>query len=753
MRVITWLSRFAVITVAAALLASAVVIGVAPRATGIKNAWTGTPVVLDDFQDLARSSVAVDANGTVIALFRQENSQPKTLAEMSPEAVQAFLDVEDRDFYQHNGINLRSLFRASVSNVAADSAQQGASTITMQVAKNEYLGGFERDLRYKALQIHYALMLEDDHSKDEILERYLNTVFFGNRAYGLEAAAQVYFGKPASELTKIEGAFLAGLVQSPSAYNPIDNPERSRARFSQVLDILVDTGSLTQEEADAQRESFQVPSRVQSIPSQEAPPRTYFSEALTDYLLNRSKILGENREQRVNALYRGGLTIQTTLNPQFQAYAEQAHDILPINDQGFDAAIVSLDSKTGAIVAMVGGRDFGQLEVNLALSPRQTGSSIKIFILAAAMQAGARDHDVIDGTTPCVLPDPNDPATPFPIEDAVGRGVDTLREMTASSINCAYARLSQIVGLDRVVDTTYRMADSEYLYLGQPEADREPIRPFASYATGANEMSPLDMASGAQTIANEGLHHRPYYVQQITDWRGQVVYTHESTGVQVLDREVALATTDVLKDVLEYGTGRRYPLDRPAAGKTGTQDSNTNAWFVGFTPDLTTAVWIGDPNGHTPLVNVPQFDQDRVQGGRYPTQIWQSYMNAAEASYPVSDWPLPTLPEREPYRLYLPGTECVSRITGYSGGEVVSVTPAAPPADPAPPSGFARPAAPPAPEPTTPPGTSPPVVVTNPVRPIYESVDGGTSVPRGVVDPNAPIPEFPVSLGYVYRQC
>lgn len=736
MRAVAWLCRLGVVALAAALLASAVVVGVAPRVIGVRDAWSGNPVVLSDFQDLARASRAVDAHGNTIAIFRQENSQPKPLAEMSPEAVQAFLDVEDRDFYEHNGINLRALFRASVSNVAADSGQQGASTITMQVAKNEYLGGLDRDLRYKILQIHYAQMLEEKYSKDEILERYLNTVFFGNRAYGLEAAAQVYFGKSAAELSKVEGAFLAGLVQSPSAYNPIANPERSRARFAQVLRGLVDVGSLTADEAEQIRESFQVPSRVLTIPEETAPPRTYYSVALTDYLLNRSEILGGSREQRLNALYRGGLTIHTTLDPTLQAYAEDARNILPTNQQGFDAAILSLDARTGAILAMVGGRDFSNLEVNLALAPRQTGSAAKIFILAAAVQAGVRHNDVIDGTTPCSLPDPNDPTKRFDITNAVGRGVETITEHTARSINCAYARLSQIVGLHRVVDTTYRMAHSAYLRRDMPPETRTPIQPYASFATGANEMSTLDMASAAQTLANEGVHHDPYYVQRIVDWRGEEVYVHQSAGEQVLDRDAALETTRILKSPLDYGTARRYPLDRPAAGKTGTQDSNTNAWFVGYTTNLATAVWIGDPNGHTPMVNVPEFDQDRVQGGLYPTNIWQAYMLRAEESRPIADWPGPSWGDREPYRLYLPGNECVRRVASYSGGgEIVyGDDPNAP--EPAP--GETRPQIP---------------IGTTPSTPNYESVPTDTTIPPSNLDPRAGVPWFPVSHNYSFRTC
>ena len=421
-----------------------------------------------------------DTEGNEIAVYELENSQPVTLDQVPPEVIDAFLAVEDNEFWVHKGVNMRSLFRATLSNFASDAPQQGASTITMQVVKNDFLAGLERDGRYKLLQMVYAMRLEKQKTKEEILERYLNTVFFGNNAYGIAAAAEIYFGKQVAELTFVEAAFLAGLVRSPSGYDPINNLERSRARFAQVLDRLVDDELLTEFEAAQIAEDFVIPERVKSIPTR-ATKRTYYTEALREYLLNESNLLGETYEERYSKLFRGGLRIHTTLNPYLQLKAEEARNVLPDTVQGIDAAIVSLDTKTAAIRAMVGGRGFdpGRNEVNMALAPSQTGSSIKIFILAAALQAGAEPDDIIDGTRGCRLPSDN-PAEPiFEITGGVAGGVFTLREQTYRSINCAFARLSQIVGLYRVVDMTYRMASSTYLYKGQPATEREPIQPHA----------------------------------------------------------------------------------------------------------------------------------------------------------------------------------------------------------------------------------------------------------------------------------
>lgn len=746
-RAVTWISRLALVTLAGALLFGAVFAGVGPRIWGTANSWSGTPLVLPDFEDLARPSRAYASDGSLIAVFERENSQPITLAEVPQNVIDAFLAVEDREFFQHNGINARSLFRATVSNVASEAAEQGASTITMQVAKNEFLGGMDRDLRYKLLQIHYALMLERKYTKQEILQRYLNTVFFGNQAYGIEAAAETYFGKHAKDLLPIEAAYLAGLVQSPSSYDPLENPGRSRARFEQVVGQLVEQENLTQAEADAflaeDGTGFQIPGRVQSFPEEPVPARDWFVDAVTDFLLNRSEILGTTYQQRFAALYRGGLDIRTTINPAYQDLAENAGTVLPVNGQGFEAAILSLDSRTGAVVAMVGGRDYGQSQVNMTLRTKQTGSSVKFFILSAALQAGVQADDVIDGTRPCTLPNPGDPSDPFVIDDAANRGVDTIRAQTAYSINCAYGRLAQIVGLNRVVDTMYRMAASPYLSAGTTSCascsapERAPLLPIPALATGGNEMSPLDMASGAQTIANNGVHMQPYMVESITRAATQeVVYQHQDAGTPVLDPGVALTAVDIMKDVLDYGTGRRYPLSVPAAGKTGTQAENTNAWFVGFTPNLTTAVWVGDPDNYTPMINVPEFDQERVQGGLYPTQIWQAFMEPASQSEGADDWAPPPGNVRPPAHLFLPGEQCPYYITGYSPVAPTGTTLPAAPVDPAAPPTVA-------PTPTAP-----------PMAPQYAPVDANvTTIPPDNLDPNAPVPSYPVSAGYQYRQC
>ena len=739
------LPRLLLVVAAGALLLTATVVGIAPRVWSTANAHEELPVVLPEFEALAQRTYVYDVNGQEIAFYELENSQPIAYEDIPQPVIDAFLVVEDKEFFTHDGINIRSLVRATLSNFASDAPQQGASTITMQVAKNDFLAGLERDGRYKLLQMHYARMLEKQMSKEDIMARYLNTVFFGNNAYGIEAAAETYFAKSAFDLTFIESAFLAGLVRSPSGFDPINEPERSRARWLQVIERLVDEEELTEAEGEQLAEEFVLPSRVRSLPDRSFS-RTYFTEALRDYLLNRTDILGDTYQERYNQLFRGGLRIHTTLDANMQALAEQARNELPDTpspgiDSKFDASIVSLDSTSGAIRVMVGGRGFvpNEREVNMALSPRQTGSSIKLFILSAAVQAGAQQNDVLDGTDPCTFDVPDQP--PF-VVDAVGNGVNTLQSHTTKSINCAFVRLSQIVGLNRVVDTTYRMAESPYLYKEQPASERRPIDPFVSFATGANEMSPLDMAAGVQTLANEGLHHEPYYVEFIDGPDGERIHTHLDPGSQVLGREAALQTVEIMKGpIYGGGTGRRAAFDdrRPAFGKTGTQEDNTNAWFVGGTKQLSTAVWVGDPNAYTPMryrgsdaipeLRAVGFSGAGVQGGHFPAVIWNAFMEPAHVFLPPLDWER-AAPTRPNARLFLPGNECEARVVG-SIEVPVAVDPNAPTttlAEGEPPSE------------TVPPATAPPVTI-----PIIESVQVGTTIAPDNLDPLAPLPSLPAS--------
>jgi membrane peptidoglycan carboxypeptidase len=718
-----------VVVVAGAMMITGVVVGAAPYMWRSLNAHEETPVQLPLFSGLAQRSQIFDVANRQLGVFELENSQPVLYDNVPPEVVSAFLAVEDAGFFRHKGVNLRALGRASFANFALESGRQGASTITQQVVKNEYLSGLPRDGRYKILQSRYATMLEKQAPKEKILERYLNTVYFGNNAYGLQAAAEVYFGTPVSELSMVQGAFLAGLVRAPSTYDPIRRPEQSRRRFKQALDRLVDVELMTKQEAQDTFDTWQIPERLTSVP-QQSTTRTYFTEMVRDYLLNRSAILGATYQERYNALFRGGLKVYTTLDARAQQLAEEAvQEQLPANRTGIAASLVALDTETAAVRVVVGGPGFvpGRDEVNLALRRRQTGSASKVFILTAALEAGVEGKDIIEGTLPCTMPNPGQPREPFEIKRGVSKPLTTVEEHTWLSINCAYARLSQIVGLQRVVNTVYRLASSPYLTRDYP------VYPYPSFATGANELSAFDMASAGQTIANGGVHHDPYFIERIEGPNG-TIYTHmQQEGEQVISADVANRQVDIMKGVMTRGTARRSALndDRPSAGKTGTQDENTNAWFMGFTKQISAAVWVGDPKGYTPMNGIPEFAAvgvPRVQGSTFPARIWKAFMDPAHNRMPILDWEAPLPSGRNPVRLFLPGVDCIAevvsgRLPRNQVGPVATVIPTVPTTTTtvAPPIDGDPSVAPP----TAPQGN----------RPVVSVVDSGTTIPPDVTDP------------------
>ena len=398
--------------------------------------------------------------------------------------------------------------------------------------------------------------------KDEILERYLNTVYLGNNAYGLQAAAETYFGKNVDQLDVWEGAFLAGLIRNPSGYDPLAHPERARARFKQAVRAVWSTvGKVTEDQAKQAGDAWPLPTKQLSTPQ----------TAVAPLVLHRGGAQAapqrdhDPRQRRPDPLQRAvprRAAIYTTLDPDHPAGRPTrpwptSSPPTP-RDARFQAALAAEDARTGAVVAMVGGRGFDQSQVNLAVTPRQTGSSAKLFILLAALQAGVQPNDTIDGTLPCSLPNPGS-TQPFLIHDGVSRGVDTVATMTALSINCAYAKLSQIVGLNRVVDTAHRLGV------------KSDIAPIAAFATGGNEISPLDFAtSRAPRSPTQGVRHDAYYIDRIEGPDGEIVYQHQDPGTQAVPTEVADTAINTLKGVIKNGTvesSSKKFLGDPAGGR------------------------------------------------------------------------------------------------------------------------------------------------------------------------------------------
>ena len=405
--------------------------------------------------------------------------------------------------------------------------RQGGSTITQQLVKNALLTP-ERSVDRKVKEAVLAVRLETKLDKREILERYLNTVYFGNGAYGVQAAAETYFDKDVGDITPGEAALLAGIIRNPEGYDPIKNPDAAKARRAAAVGRMVSNSHLTIEQGEAIKDE-PLPTKV-SAPLPVA--NDYFVEEVKQRLLDDVR-LGETPQERYNALFKGGLKIYTTLDPRMQEAAEaKVKQILPDTKGRFTAALATVEPGTGAVRAMVAGSDFTNAKYNLATarggSGRQPGSSFKPFVLLAALEQGQSLNDTIDGSSPCTMKVPGfAPYTPENYEGE-GGGILNLTDATVHSVNCAYVRLGAHIGLDNVVDMAGR--------LGIPESR---LKPFPSISLGSTEVSPLDMATAYATFANDGVHNAPCFVEKILDRNGKAIFEGPDRGERAVDAQLA----------------------------------------------------------------------------------------------------------------------------------------------------------------------------------------------------------------------
>jgi penicillin-binding protein 1A len=611
------LLRFIGVIAVGGLLLAAGLMAVAPAARDVVTAASSGSEELD-LDGQAERSLVFAGDGTVLAtLHAEENRSPVGLDEVPAEVVDTILAIEDREFYEHGGVNLRATGRALLENVSSGDIEQGGSTITMQLAKNVLLSP-EQDIDRKAKEIVLAWRIEGQMEKDEILERYLNTVYFGGGAYGVQAAAEIYWQKPVGELGWAEAALLAALVRNPVGYDPVNFPEIATERRQIVLDELASQELITPEQA---AEFGQIPlptSRKPVLP----PPEDYFVEDVKSQLL-RDPRLGETYQDRENAVFRGGLKIYTTVNPTAQQMAEQAvADVLPDNAAPFTAALVAVEPSTGAVRAMVGGPGFAVYQYNLTTQEpgRQTGSAFKGVVLGALLENGYVPSDNVEGGG--AFPCPGCEEDPYNVD---GRG-GTIASVTAASSNGAFVRLGQIVGLDNVVTVAKRLGITAAFDPGAP-----------SMPLGVFDIRPIEMASAFSSYANRGIRNPPYLVQKVEDRDGNVIFEYSPHGERAVSEQSACLATQVLQGVISGGTGTRARIDgQVAAGKTGTTQDNADALFIGYTPYLSTAVWMGDPAQRTEMGNVGGV---RVQGGTYPAQIFGAFMNAYHAQLPELEFP------------------------------------------------------------------------------------------------------------------
>jgi membrane peptidoglycan carboxypeptidase len=668
MDTVRYLFRFVAICAAVAVIGSALTFLIVPQLGAIGSASHGVaaPINLDV---LPQRSLIYDRNGGVSAtLFAEQNRSSVPLTQVPHTVQAAILAVEDENFYTHKGVNLRATLRALFTNVSSGEVEQGGSTITMQLIKNA-LPAPKRDLERKTQEAVLAWRLEKVMSKNQILERYLNTVYFGNGVYGVQAAAELYFGKNVGDLGWPEAALLAALIRDPRDYDPFSNPALAIERRHLALQRLVETGNLTQGEADLYNFT-PLPAAASQIAE---PPRDYFVDQVKQLLLDDPSFnLGSDYTERYNAVFEGGLRIYTTLDPalQLQAVAARnnslpgqdpnglfvingnrrnvAEDCPALNDGNGHClgtiAMVSVDPSTGAVRNLVGGPGFDKWKYDLATqATRQPGSSMKAFVLAAALQNDIHVTDTISGGA-CSIPNPG--GTPNPYTQKGEGGTANLVEQLADSVNCAFLRLGQVVGIDKVIDQARKMGITS------------PLKNVVSFPLGVNSVSPLQMAGAYAAIDNGGVFNPPYFIDKITDANGTVIYEHTPNPTQAMSEQAAREETVAMQAVVTGGTGTKaaLPGGRPAAGKTGTTDEHGDAWFVGFTPQLTTAVWMGSPESVIPMQNVGGIN---VFGGTFPALVWHNFMAQAMDGQPVVGFAAPG-PTPAPKFLLMPSEKSKS---------------------------------------------------------------------------------------------
>jgi penicillin-binding protein 1A len=580
---------------------------------------------------VARNSILYSGSGKTVQLAKLTGSQNRILddsGEISPNVKQAVIAIEDKRFYEHSGVDYRGIARAVLQDVLRQRAAQGASTITQQFVKNVLEAQGKRTVFQKLREAALAYHLERKWTKDKILTEYLNTIYFGNGAYGIEAAARTYFGrnteqydphaeKAATSLQPWQAAYLAGMIASPSAYDPVQHPVASHTRMNTVLANMLEQGMITRAQYDSQKNFYISPKSVR-------PPRPdsrvpYFSSWVTQQLLDRYRSTG--------LVFGGGLKITTSLDSDLQDAAEQA-----INGRlagiGPSASLVAIDNKTGEVKAMVGGSDFERRPFNLATNGhRQPGSSFKPFTLIGALEKGVSPDRTFASSPHCwsVPHSRGEKFCPKNYNDSYA-GVASLTGATVTSDNSVYSQLGiDIVGTNKIARVAHLMGI------------RTPLsRNYAMILGGLKEgVTPLEMAYAYSTLANDGERvwgsmgpsaRSPVAIEKVLDPDGHTRDVNHIRHTRVIPYGVAQTAKGILSQVITSGTGKAAQIDEFAAGKTGTTENYGDAWFVGFNKDLTVAVWVGYPDRLKPMLT--EYHGGPVAGGTFPAEIWHDFMTS-----------------------------------------------------------------------------------------------------------------------------
>jgi penicillin-binding protein 1A len=598
------------------LVLSAILIG---GTTGffIYSVWDLPQVqTLEEYHPSITSRVYSNDN-KLLAEFFLENRRPVSLDDVPPMLIDALIVTEDARFYSHPGIDYRGMARAFIRNIRSRKVLEGGSTLTQQLAKVLFLTP-ERSYKRKLKEMALALRIEQRYTKREILSMYLNQMYFGSGAYGVESAARIYFGKSVKDLNVAECALLAGLPRSPKYYSPFKSPQNAASRRAYVLNRMAAAGIIARTQAD---EAIKAP-----LPVQMAEKSGGLAPYFVEYV--RQKV-----EERFGSsiLYSGGLNIYTSLNDELQTYAEAAVSAglekieshrAKSGHAPLQVAVIALEPSTGRIRAMVGGRDFNGSQFNRAIQAlRQPGSAFKPIIYAAALEQGDSPSELIDDSPLTIKIDRKKTWSPENFTHTY-QGPVTLRNALAESLNVPTVRLLEKIGIDDTIQYAKKLGI------------RSPMTHYLPLALGSSSLTLAELTAAYAVFANHGIKMGPVSILSITDSSGQVLYVNDAIPEQVMKPETAYLITYLLKGVIERGTGwKARELGRPAAGKTGTTNDYRDAWFIGYTPNLVAGVWVG------------YDDQESIgpkeTGARAALPIWLEFMKKASAERPVEDFSLP----------------------------------------------------------------------------------------------------------------
>ena len=623
-------------------------------------------------------------NSLLGSIPAEKNRQPVAANRISKWMPKASVAIEDRRFYQHNGVDVEGIARAALKNLSEKRVVEGGSTITQQLVRNLYISR-ERTLERKLREACLAIKLERAYSKAWILTGYMNQVYYGNHAYGVEAAARTYFKRPARSLTLEQSALLAGLTQAPSTYDPFQQPERALARRDEVLRAMFQTRAITSKEFNVAIANRELGLKPGTLYRRIREP--YFFRYVYNELV---------KEYGAATVRTGGLRVYTTVDRRLQIAAQRAiRDTLPYKEDPA-AALVSIDPKTGAIHAMVAvtpQRVKNQYNL-ISQGRRQAGSTFKTFVLTAAVERGVNPDTTYYRSGPFrYQPDPL--TEPWEVETYSKSylGTTSISRATLASDNTVYAQLTLDLSPETVAAVARKMGVT---------VPREEIVP--AMGLGSISVSPLEMASAYATIASGGIYSKPMAIRKVVFSDGKEDTNTEwgkPKRTRVLADWVAYEVTKILEDNVYSGTGVGAQIGRPAAGKTGTTDNHADAWFAGFTPQLETVVWVGYPQAQIPMENVHGIS---VAGGTFPADIWRRFMLVAMENRAVFEWRQPThSPE---WHSFEQGQYAVEYVWQPSPAATTTEAPPPPPAKP-PPAAETPPTTAP-PPPTEPPPPPPP---------------------------------------------